>query len=85
MLSLALLLAAADASQDIPAAPVLILMAFGVVVAIAGHLYGSRTVVGMGIFILFLATAAMVLGGFLAFQGDEQDPRPPENPSSPDF
>jgi hypothetical protein len=85
MLSLALLLAAADASQDIPAAPVLILMAVGVIVAIAGHLYGSRTVVGMGIFILFLATAAMVLGGFLAFQGDESDPRPPENPSTPDF
>ena len=84
MLSLALLLAA-DATQDIPAAPVLILMAVGVVVAVAGHLYGSRTVVGMGIFILFLATAAMVVGGFLAFQGGEQDPRPPENPSSPDF
>jgi hypothetical protein len=85
MLSLVLLLAAADSGQDIPAAPMLILMAFGVVVAIAGHLYGSRTVVGMGIFILFLATAAMVVGGFLAFQGDETDPRPPEEPSTPDF
>ena len=76
---------AADASRDLPAAPVLILMALGVLVAIGGHLYGSRTVVGMGIFLLFLATAAMVVGGFLAFQGDEADPRRPENPSSPDF
>jgi uncharacterized membrane protein len=85
MLSLALLLAAADQAQDVPAAPVLILMAVGVVVAILGHLYGSRTVVAMGIFILFLATAAMVVGGFIAFEGGENDPRPPEEPSTPDF
>jgi hypothetical protein len=85
MLSAALLLAAADTSNDVPAAPVLILMGIGVLVAIGGHLYGSRAVVGMGIFILFLATAAMVVGGFIAFQGDDPDPRPPENPQSPDF
>jgi hypothetical protein len=85
MLSAALLLAAADSSNDVPAAPVLILMALGILVAIGGHLYGSRTVVGMGIFVLFLATAAMVVGGFIAYQGDDKDPRPPENPSSPDF
>ena len=84
MLSAALLLAA-DASNDVPAAPVLILMAIGLFVAIGGHLYGSRTVVGMGIFILFLATAAMVVGGFVAYQGDENDPRPAEEPRSPDF
>ena len=80
-----LILAAADTTKDVPAAPVLLLMGVGVLVAIGGHLYGSRTVVGMGIFILFLATAAMVVGGFVAFQGDDPDPRPPENPSSPDF
>ena len=84
MLSAALLLAA-DASNDVPAAPVLILMAIGLLVAIGGHLYGSRTMVGMGIFILFLATAAMVVGGFVAYQGDENDPRPAEEPRSPDF
>jgi hypothetical protein len=60
-------------------------MAVGLFVAIGGHLYGSRTVVGMGIFILFLATAAMVVGGFVAYQGDENDPRPAEEPRSPDF
>ena len=84
MLSAALLLAA-EASNDVPAAPVLILMAIGLLVAIGGHLYGSRTMVGMGIFILFLATAAMVVGGFVAYQGDETDPRPAEEPRSPDF
>ena len=75
MLCAALLLAAAD-SQDVPAAPVLILMALGVLVAIGGHLDGSRTVVGIGIAILFLATAAMIVGGFVAFQGDEPRPAP---------
>jgi hypothetical protein len=85
MLSAALLLAAADSGNEVPVAPVLILMAVGLIVAVGGHLYGSRTVVGMGIFILFLATAAMVVGGLVAFQGDDPDPRPPENPQSPDF
>jgi hypothetical protein len=85
MLTVALLLAVADPSGQVPVAPVLILMAFGVLLAVGGHLYGSRTVVAMGVFVLFLATAAMILGGLLAFQGDEADPRPPENPSSPDF
>jgi membrane protein implicated in regulation of membrane protease activity len=84
-MTLAFLLLAAEAAGDVPVLPVIILMALGIAVAIFGHLYGSRAVVGMGIFLLFLATAAMVLGGFLAFQGDETDPRPPENPSTPDF
>ena len=66
-----LLLAAAEASNDVPAAPVLILMAFGVLVAIGGHLYGSRHRRRDGIFILFLATAAMVVGGFVAYQNED--------------
>ena len=73
------------ATDTIPAAPVLAVMAFGVLLAIAGHLYGSRTVVATGIAILFLATAAMVVGGFVAYEGDEPDPRPAEEPRSPDF
>ena len=82
---LAVLHLAAEAGNDVPAAPVLIVMALGVLIAIGGHLYGSKTVVAMGLFALFLATAAMVVGGFLAYQGEDADPRPPENPSSPDF
>ena len=73
------------AASDVPAAPVLAVMAFGVLLAIGGHLYGSKSVVATGLAILFLATAAMVVGGFIAYQNDETDLRPPENPSSPDF
>jgi formate hydrogenlyase subunit 3/multisubunit Na+/H+ antiporter MnhD subunit len=80
-----LILAAADATKDVPAAPVLIIMLLGVLVAIAGHLYGSYTVVGMGIFLVFLATAAMIVGGFLAYQQDDPDPRPQNNPREPNF
>lgn len=61
----------------ITAGPVVLLMALGVVVAVTGHLFGSRAVVALGIAIIFLATIAMMVGGFVAFQGDEVDPRPP--------
>ena len=73
------------AASDVPAAPVLAVMAFGVLLAIGGHLYGSKSVVATGLAILFLATAAMVVGGFVAYEGEESDPRPAEQPSSPDF
>ncbi len=73
------------ATADLPAAPVLILMGVGVLVAIGGHLYGSRRIVAMGICVLFLATAAMVAGGFAAYNDHERDPRPAEQPQSPDF
>ena len=80
-----LILAAADTTKDVPAAPVLLLMGVGVLVAIGGHLYGSKTVVGMGIFILFLATAAMIVGGFLAYEQEDPDPRPRNDPQQPNF
>jgi phosphate/sulfate permease len=80
-----LVLAAADTTKDVPAAPVLIIMALGVLLAIGGHLYGSRTVVGMGIFVLFLATAAMIVGGFFAYNQEDKDPRPQNNPKEPNF
>ena len=80
-----LILAAADTTKDVPAAPVLLLMGLGVLVAIGGHLYGSKTVVGMGIFILFLATAAMIVGGFLAYEQEDPDPRPQNDPQQPNF
>jgi uncharacterized Zn-binding protein involved in type VI secretion len=73
------------ASGDVPAAPVLALMGMGVVVAIVGHMARSPRVVAAGIAILFAATILMIIGGLAAFQGDETDPRPPEDPSTPDF
>ena len=80
-----LILAAADTTKDVPAAPVLLLMGLGVLIAIGGHLYGSYTVVGMGIFIVFLATAAMIVGGFLAYEQEDPDPRPRNDPQQPNF
>ena len=71
------------ASGDVPAAPVLGLMAMGVVVAIVGHVARSPRVVAAGIAILFLATLLMILGGLAAFQGDETDPRPKEDFQTP--
>jgi hypothetical protein len=64
------------AASTLSAAPVLVLMAVGIVVAIAGHIVRSPRVVGAGLALVFLATALMFLGGFAAFQGDERDPRP---------
>ena len=65
------------AATDITAAPVLILMGLGVVIAIVGHMAKSPSIVLGGLFLLFLATAAMVLGAYSAFENDETDPRPP--------
>jgi hypothetical protein len=68
---------------DVPAAPVLGLMAFGVIVAIVGHVVGDRRIVGLGLAVLFAATALMVLGAFSAYQGGESDPRPGEDRNTP--
>lgn len=71
------------AAGTLPAAPVLALMALGVLVAIAGHLYGSRGVVAAGLAILFFATAAMVVGGYVAYKNDEPDIRKERDPREP--
>ena len=63
------------AASEIPAAPILALMALGVIIAIAGHVVRSRGAVATGLAILFLATAGMIVGGFAAFQDDASDPR----------
>ena len=73
------------AAETLPAAPVLALMAIGVLVAIGGHLYGSKGTVATGIAILFMATAAMVVGGYLAFQAGDEDIRDDNNPREPGF
>ena len=66
---------AVAAVSTVPAAPVIGLMAIGVVIALVGHATRSRGTVATGLAILFLATAGMVVGGFAAFQGGDTDPR----------
>jgi disulfide bond formation protein DsbB len=74
------------AATDIPAAPVLIVMAIGVLVAMFGHASKSRTLVVCGLMMLFLATAAMVVGAYVAYETDStQDPRPKNDPKVPNF
>lgn len=63
-----------------PAAPVLMLMALGVLIALAGHVVRSQRTVVLGLVTLFVATALMVLGAFVAFQADPGDPRPRTDP-----
>ena len=70
------------AADILPAAAVLALMALGILIAIAGHIGASARVVGLGLALVFLATALMVLGGFAAYEGGETDPRPSDSPFS---
>ena len=73
------------AATDIPAAPVVIFMALGVIVALVGHASKSRTLVLTGLLILFMATAAMVVGAYVAYEGGETDPREERDPKDPTF
>ena len=68
------------AASDVPAAPVVGLMAIGVLVAIGGHITRSRRTAALGIAILFAATLLMVIGAYVAFQDDAVDPRPRDSP-----
>jgi hypothetical protein len=72
-------------SDTLPAAPILAMMAIGVLIAIGGHVYRSRAVVATGLLILFVATAAMVVGGYLAYNGGDTDPREQKDPREPGF
>jgi len=47
---------------------------------LVGHLAGSRRTVGVGIAILFVATALLLVGGYLAYQDAAVDPRPCDAP-----
>jgi ABC-type Na+ efflux pump permease subunit len=57
------------------ATPVVLLIGFGVVVAIVGHLAGSRRTVVVGIAILFVATVLLIVGAYVSFSDDVIDPR----------
>ncbi len=72
--------AAIIGASDESATPVALLIGFGVLVALVGHLAGSRRTVGVGIAILFVATALLLVGGYLAYQDEAVDPRPCDAP-----
>ena len=67
-------------ASDLSATPVALLIGFGVLVGLVGHLAGSRRTVVAGIAILFAATALLLVGGYLAYQDDVVDPRPCDAP-----
>lgn len=67
-------------ASDLSATPVALLIGFGVLVGIAGHLAGSRRTVVVGIAILFIATALLMVGGYIAYRDDPGDPRPCDAP-----
>ena len=73
------------AAETIPAAPVLIFMGLGVLIAIFGHASKSRTLVVAGIVILFMATFAMVVGAYVAYERGETDIREERDPKDPTF
>ena len=67
-------------ASDLSATPVALLIGFGVAVGLVGHLAGSRRTVVVGIAILFIATALLLVGGYMAYQDDAVDPRPCDAP-----
>ncbi len=67
-------------ASDLSATPVALLIGFGVLVGLVGHLAGSRRTVVVGIAILFVATALLLAGGYIAYQDDAVDPRPCDAP-----
>ncbi len=67
-------------ASDLSATPVALLIGLGVLIGVVGHLAGSRRTVVVGIAVLFIATALLMVGGYLAFQDDPVDPRPCDAP-----
>jgi hypothetical protein len=64
------------AATALPAGLVAVLIALGAVVAIGGHLAGSRRTVVTGIAVLFAGSVLMIAGGYLAYRDNPADPRP---------
>jgi hypothetical protein len=74
------------AALQLSAAPVIALMGFGVIVAIVGHATRARWLVVTGLAILFLATAGMLVGGYVAYHdGSDPDSRPESDPHDAHF
>ena len=61
----------------ISATPVYALMAFSVVLTLMGHIFRDQKIVGIGLALLFLATALLLLGAYQSYQ-DSGPPRRPE-------
>jgi hypothetical protein len=64
------------AATALPAVAVAALVGAAALLAIAGHLAGSRRIAVAGIAILFAASLLMIVGGYLAYRDDPSDPRP---------
>lgn len=64
------------ATTALPAGTVAALIALGALVAIVGHLAGSRRTVVAGIAVLTAGSVLMIVGGYLAYRDDPADPRP---------
>ena len=69
-------------ASDLSATPVALLIGLGAFVALVGHLAGSRRTVVVGLAILFVATALLLVAGYLAFDDGVTDPRPCDAPRS---
>ncbi|HEV2786610.1 MAG TPA: hypothetical protein VGV67_09500 [Solirubrobacteraceae bacterium] len=67
-------------ASGLSATPVALLIGLGVLIGVVGHLAGSRRTVVVGIAVLFIGTALLMVGGYLAFQDDPVDPRPCDAP-----
>jgi hypothetical protein len=52
----------------LPATPIYALMAFGVVLALMGHIFHDYRIVGIGLAVRFIATALLFLGAHQAYQ-----------------
>lgn len=74
------MLATIIGASDLSATPVALLIGVGVIVALVGHLAGSRRTVAVGIAILFVATVLLLVGGYMAYSDDAVDPRPCDAP-----
>ena len=71
----------------LPPVPVILaVMGFGVIVAIVGHITKFRGLILTGLLLVFLATAAMLAGGFVSYHDDrDSDPRQERNYREPAF
>jgi hypothetical protein len=63
------------AASTVPAAPIIAVMGFGVLVAIVGHAARLRWLIATGLAIVFLATLGMFVGALVAYHQDSSDPR----------
>ena len=52
----------------LPSTPIYALLAFGVVLALMGHIFRDYRIVAIGLAVLFVATALLFLGAHQAYQ-----------------